>query len=70
MTDPRRPDLCRRVRWLAILLGLVAGGVFWWFLIRAQHQLLHRDGSADKEKVNGDGAEPRTGKPTDRRPRG
>jgi len=37
MAPTRRPEGVRRVRWLAFLLGLLAGAALWWFLFPAAH---------------------------------
>ena len=35
MASTHRPERGRRVRWLAFLLGLLAGAALWWFLFHA-----------------------------------
>jgi hypothetical protein len=35
MASTRRPERGRRARWLAFLLGLLAGAMLWWFLFHA-----------------------------------
>jgi hypothetical protein len=38
MAGMRRPARARRLRWLAFLLGLLAGAAVWWFLLHANRR--------------------------------
>jgi hypothetical protein len=38
MAGMRRPARTRRLRWLAFLLGLLAGGALWWFLLHSNRR--------------------------------